>query len=264
MLLGKKTHLFAPFYTQNASFYHDRLGTKHRESTQKRDWRFLTDAEACLSSPAVLALARLYAILREGRVAGDSNGGADTDLALLALSETHGHYQWEGSAIDPARFPNLYNRELFVWLPVRVNATRYAAVYYVMTQNITDDLPPEAYSLSIAAPAAPAATPATASAGVDDAGAGGAAGGGAGATAPRAPPAVQCFDPILNEPCPVTLAFEHLAHHHHHYHHHHHHHQQQQQQQHHQQHQQQPHGTALRVGVEAMDYPRVLTFDLAL
>jgi hypothetical protein len=38
---GKKTHLFAPFYTQNASFYHDRLGTNIGKALKKEAGVFL-------------------------------------------------------------------------------------------------------------------------------------------------------------------------------------------------------------------------------
>jgi hypothetical protein len=140
-----------------------------------------TATEQSLSSPAVLALTRLFATLGHGRVHGDTTAGADTDLSIVSLSETHGHYQWEGSQTDP-RFPNLFNRELFVWLPARVNDTRWVAPYYVMTQNITDDLPPEEYSLVITTPVGEAYQRGSA-------------------------PTVQvaCFDPILNQPCPTTL-----------------------------------------------------------
>ena len=62
-----------------------------------------------LSSPAVLALKRLYAALGAGRVAGDTTAGADTDLALFSLSETHGNYRnYTGNphfACDSGSFP---------------------------------------------------------------------------------------------------------------------------------------------------------------
>lgn len=190
--------------------------------------------EQSLSSPAVLALTRLFAALAQGRVHGDITGGEDTDLALLSLSETHNHYQWKGSQTDP-RFPNLYNRELFVWLPARVNATRWVAVYYVMSQNITDDLPPEAYSLTINTPMHCAGTRLVRKLSSSQ----------LRQQSHEHAPTVQvtCFDPILNQPCPTSADIQrHISH------------------------VGEPEDgpqSTMRLDVEATDYPRVVTFEFS-
>jgi hypothetical protein len=68
-------------------------------------------------------------------------------LEVLSISDTHNHYQYQGNN-TPAQ-PNLYNRDVFAFLPYQVNAKRFVIPYYVMTRDVIKDLPPEEYTIKI-------------------------------------------------------------------------------------------------------------------
>jgi hypothetical protein len=157
------------------------------------------EQEATLTSPSLRATGRLLRAIGGG-ASDDGGRGSEANLTLLALYESHGHMQWAGSATDRTRFPPLYNRELFVWLPMRVNATRFCAIVYVQTRNITTSLPPEEYTLAVAAY-------------------------GFSLSAAR----VRCYDPILDTVCDIRFKSN---------------------------------ETVAKVELAAVDYPRLLTFDV--
>ena len=69
-------------------------------------------------------------------------------LEVLSITDTHDHYQFAGDGT--AAHPNLYNRDVFAFLPYQVNAQRFVIPYYVMTRDILQDLAPENYTLEIA------------------------------------------------------------------------------------------------------------------
>lgn len=68
-------------------------------------------------------------------------------LQVASISDTHNHYQFAGDGT--AAHPNLYNRDVFTFLPFQVNAKRFIIPYYVMTRDITKDLPPEQFTVQI-------------------------------------------------------------------------------------------------------------------
>lgn len=68
-------------------------------------------------------------------------------LQVTSISDTHNHYQFAGDGT--AAHPNLYNRDVFTFLPFQVNAKRFIIPYYVMTRDITKDLPPEQFTVQI-------------------------------------------------------------------------------------------------------------------
>ena len=72
---------------------------------------------------------------------------AKRSLSLMAITDTHNHYQFAGDGT--AAHPNLYNRDVFTFLPFQVNAHRFVIPYYVMTRDVMQDLPPEAYKVQI-------------------------------------------------------------------------------------------------------------------
>ena len=68
-------------------------------------------------------------------------------LTINSLSDDHNHYQFQGDGT--AAHPNLYDRELFAFLPFQVNAKRFVIPYYVATVNELDSLIPEYFTLTI-------------------------------------------------------------------------------------------------------------------
>ncbi len=68
-------------------------------------------------------------------------------LQVASISDTHNHYQFAGDGT--AAHPNLYNRDVFTFLPFQVNAKRFIIPYYVMTRDIAKDLPPEQFTVQI-------------------------------------------------------------------------------------------------------------------
>ena len=185
--------------------------------------------EAQLASPSMLALKRLFAAMSVGDAESPSEERAHglnafreptNDLALLSISEKHGHMQWDAKGSgDPARFAPLYNRELFVWLPMRVNETRYVALFYVMTRNITDSLADEAYELTLSN------IPQRVSHDDHD------------VTSVLGVPGVECFDPLLNTKCNVSVSDQVLV-------------------------DGRKQCEKFRLVAQAVDYPRLLTFDI--
>jgi hypothetical protein len=68
-------------------------------------------------------------------------------VELVSISDTHDHYQFAGNGT--AAYPNLYNRDVFAFLPYQVNSKRFVIPYYVMTRDITKDLPPEQFTVQM-------------------------------------------------------------------------------------------------------------------
>lgn len=68
-------------------------------------------------------------------------------VEVVSISDTHDHYQFTGDGT--AAHPNLYNRDVFAFLPYQVNSKRFVIPYYVMTRDITKDLPPEQFTVQL-------------------------------------------------------------------------------------------------------------------
>jgi hypothetical protein len=66
---------------------------------------------------------------------------------VVSISDKHDHYQFVGDGT--AAHPNLYNRDVFAFLPYQVNSKRFVIPYYVMTRDVTKDLPPEQFTVQI-------------------------------------------------------------------------------------------------------------------
>jgi hypothetical protein len=77
----------------------------------------------------------------------DANLTSTRPLQVASISDTHDHYQFAGDGTTA--HPNLYNRDVFAFLPFQVNARRFIIPYYVMTRDITKDLPPEQFTVQI-------------------------------------------------------------------------------------------------------------------
>jgi len=96
------------------------------------------------TSPALTTTARIVAKMNEQV---DANLTSTRQLQVVSISDTHDHYQFAGDGTTA--HPNLYNRDVFAFLPFQVNARRFIIPYYVMTRDITKDLPPEQFTVQI-------------------------------------------------------------------------------------------------------------------
>lgn len=70
-------------------------------------------------------------------------------LALRELTDFDGNVQFEGNGT--AAYPPLYNREVLAFFPFQVSQRRFVIPVYVMTRNVSEDLPAEPYRLAIGA-----------------------------------------------------------------------------------------------------------------
>jgi hypothetical protein len=77
----------------------------------------------------------------------DPNLTNTRQLQVVSISDTHDHYQFAGDGT--AAHPNLYNRDVFAFLPYQINARRFIIPYYVMTRDVMKDLPPEQFTVQI-------------------------------------------------------------------------------------------------------------------
>jgi hypothetical protein len=93
-------------------------------------------------------------------------------LQLDYISDTHKHVQFGGDGT--AAHPPLYDRDVFTFLPYQVNSHRFVIPYYVMTRDITKDLPPEKFAIQISKLKAQGAT-------------------------------VSVYDPLHDRPLPITI-----------------------------------------------------------
>ncbi len=94
------------------------------------------------TSPALATTARIVNKMKEQI---DPNLKTTRPLQVISISDTHNHYQFVGDG--SAAFPNLYNRDVFAFLPFQVNSKRFIIPYYVMTRDIMKDLPPEQFTV---------------------------------------------------------------------------------------------------------------------
>ena len=68
-------------------------------------------------------------------------------IQLDSISDTHNHFQFSGNGTVAT--PNLYDRDVFTFLPYQVNNDRFVIPYYVMTRDVTKDLTPEKFTIQI-------------------------------------------------------------------------------------------------------------------
>jgi hypothetical protein len=96
------------------------------------------------TSPSLAVIARMVAKMKQQV---DPNLKNTRELQVVSISDTHDHYQFAGDGT--AAHPNLYDRDVFTFLPYQVNARRFIIPYYVMTRDITKDLAPEQFMVQI-------------------------------------------------------------------------------------------------------------------
>ena len=125
--------------------------------------------DAAYTSPALAVTGRIAALMTPGL---DATLTRTRPLTITSLSDTHDHVQFHGDG-TPAH-PDLYDRDVFAFLPFQVNARRFVIPYYVMTRDAAKDLAPEDFTVVIGGLHAPGAM-------------------------------VTAYDPIKNVPIPVTV-----------------------------------------------------------
>ncbi len=96
------------------------------------------------TSPALAVTDRIVAKISQQV---DPNLTNTRKVEVVSVSDTHNHYQFVGNG-TPAH-PNLYNRDVFAFLPYQVNSKRFIIPYYVMTRDVTKDLLPEEFTVQI-------------------------------------------------------------------------------------------------------------------
>lgn len=96
------------------------------------------------TSPALTVLGRIVTKMSKQV---DSNLKSTRVLKVVSISDTHNHYQFVGDGT--AAHPNLYDRDVFAFLPFQVNSKRFIIPYYVMTRDVMKNMPPEQFTVQI-------------------------------------------------------------------------------------------------------------------
>ncbi|WP_146132094.1 hypothetical protein [Pleurocapsa sp. CCALA 161] len=68
-------------------------------------------------------------------------------LKIISITDSHNHYQFQGNNIE--KHPNLYNRDVFTFLPFQVNQKKFVIPYYIMTRNLMEDMVSESFTIKI-------------------------------------------------------------------------------------------------------------------
>ena len=100
--------------------------------------------DSSYTSPALATVGRMVSKMSQQL---DRNLANTRPLQVVSISDKHNHYQFAGDG--SAAHPNLYNRDVFAFLPYQVNAKRFMIHYYVMTRDVMKDLPPEQFTVQI-------------------------------------------------------------------------------------------------------------------
>jgi hypothetical protein len=100
--------------------------------------------EALYVSPALKTLAN---IVGKMEVDIDPSLTATRTLTVESIADTHNHAQFQGDGSP--QHPDLFDREVFVFLPFQANRNRFVIPYYVMTRDITSELAPEEFIITI-------------------------------------------------------------------------------------------------------------------
>jgi hypothetical protein len=100
--------------------------------------------DTTFTSPALAAVGHIVDHMKRNI---DTTLSETRPLHVTALSDTHDHAQFKGDGTR-AR-PDLYDRDVFAFLPYQVNARRFVIPYYVMTRDITKDAGVEKFTLTV-------------------------------------------------------------------------------------------------------------------
>ncbi len=96
------------------------------------------------TSPALRTLGHIVAKMSDK---ADPYLATTRQLEVVSISDNHDHFQFAGDGTQS--HPNLYNRDVFAFLPFQANAQRFVIPYYVMTRDVMQDLVPEQYTIQI-------------------------------------------------------------------------------------------------------------------
>lgn len=95
-------------------------------------------------SPVLLGTNRIVEQMNDGL---EENIAKIRQLEVVSIKEEHNNFQFEGDGSK--KHPNLYNRELFTFLPYQVSDRKFVIPYYVMTRDLKEDLSAEDYEVTI-------------------------------------------------------------------------------------------------------------------
>lgn len=95
-------------------------------------------------SPALQVVNRITRKMREGL---DTELEKTQALTIVSIKDKHDNYQFKGDGTKA--HPNLYDRDVFTFLPFQVNSNKLIIPYYVMTRDIQQDLTPEKFIVEI-------------------------------------------------------------------------------------------------------------------
>ena len=96
------------------------------------------------TSPALQTIERTIVKMSEKL---ERNLTKTRSLEVVSISDTHNNYQFKGDGSKA--HPNLYDRDVFAFLPFQVNAKRFVIPYYVMTRDIAKTLKPEKFTVKV-------------------------------------------------------------------------------------------------------------------
>jgi hypothetical protein len=111
------------------------------------------------TSPALAVIGRIAARMHDG-LDRSLRPTTTRRLQVLGIGDSHNHMQFRGDGT--AAHPNLYDRDVFAFLPYQVNVHRFLIPYYVVTRDVlhvydphaADDrryeMPPEQFTLQVA------------------------------------------------------------------------------------------------------------------
>lgn len=95
-------------------------------------------------SPALKTIERIVSKMSEEI---DRNLENTRQLEVASIEDSHDSYQFKGDGSKAN--PNLYNREVFAFLPFQVNSSKFVIPYYVMTRDLAHKLKPENFTVGI-------------------------------------------------------------------------------------------------------------------
>lgn len=103
-------------------------------------------SDTSYTSPALAAIGRMSQQFQTN-LDSSLTTASTRPLTVTSITDTHNHYQFTGDGTSA--HPNLYNRNVFAFLPFQANSSRFVIPYYVITRDITQDLPPEQYTVTV-------------------------------------------------------------------------------------------------------------------
>ena len=95
-------------------------------------------------SPVLLTTNRIVEQMKDGL---EPNLTKIRQLEVVSIKDDHNNFQFKGDGSK--KHPNLYNREVFTFLPYQVSDRKFVIPYYVMTRDLKENLDAEEYQLTV-------------------------------------------------------------------------------------------------------------------